>query len=162
VHHLEERLGEGLRARGMTLAVAESCTGGLITDRLTDVPGSSLFLERGVVVYSNASKIDLLGVPASVIERHGAVSEETAILMAEGVRRSGNTDIGLATTGIAGPTGGTKEKPVGTVFVARSAGEETGCRRYRLRWRRRRNKEISAQIALDMLGRSLTGWDILT
>ncbi|MBN2397871.1 MAG: competence/damage-inducible protein A [Deltaproteobacteria bacterium] len=151
-----------LTGRGLTLAVAESCTGGLITDRLTDVPGSSLFLERGVVVYSNASKIDLLGVPASVIERHGAVSEETAVLMAEGVRRLGKTDIGLATTGIAGPTGGTEEKPVGTVFVALSSGEGTVCRRYQFRWGRRRNKEMSAQIALDMLRRSLTGSDILT
>ncbi len=146
-----------LTDRGLTLAVAESCTGGLITDRLTDVPGSSLFLERGVVVYSNASKVDLLGVPASVIEKHGAVSKETAVLMAEGVRRLGGTDIGLATTGIAGPAGGTEEKPVGTVFVALSSGEGTACRRYQFRWDRRRNKEISAQIALDMLRRALTG-----
>jgi len=151
-----------LTDRGLTLAVAESCTGGRITDRLTDVPGSSAFLERGVVVYSNASKVDLLGVPASVIEKHGAVSEETATLMAEGVRRLGGTDVGLATTGIAGPAGGTEEKPVGTVFVALSSGEETACRRYQFRWNRMRIKEISAQIALDMLRRTLTGGDILT
>ncbi|MDD5723072.1 MAG: CinA family nicotinamide mononucleotide deamidase-related protein [Syntrophales bacterium] len=150
-----------LTDRGLTLAVAESCTGGLIIDRLTDVPGSSLFLERGVVVYSNASKVDLLGVPASIIDKHGAVSEETAVLMAEGVRRLGGTDIGLATTGIAGPAGGTEEKPVGTVFVALSSGEGTICRRYQFRWKRRRIKEISAQIALDMLRRALTGGDIL-
>jgi nicotinamide-nucleotide amidase len=146
-----------LTDRGLTLAVAESCTGGLITDRLTDVPGSSAFLERGVVVYSNASKVDLLGVPASVIEKHGAVSEETAVLMAEGVRRIGGTDMGLATTGIAGPSGGTEEKPVGTVFVALSSGEGTICRRYQFRWNRRRIKEMSSQIALDMLRRALTG-----
>ena len=150
-----------LTDRGLTLAVAESCTGGLIIDRLTDVPGSSLFLERGVVVYSNASKVDLLGVPASIMDKHGAVSEETAVLMAEGVRRLGGTDIGLATTGIAGPAGGTEEKPVGTVFVALSSGEGTICRRYQFRWKRRRIKEISAQIALDMLRRALTGGDIL-
>ena len=149
-----------LTDRGLTLSVAESCTGGLITDRLTDVPGSSAFLERGVVVYSNASKVELLGVPASVIEKHGAVSEETAVLMAQGVRRLGGTDIGLATTGIAGPTGGTEEKPVGTVFVALSAGGDTVCRRYQFRWNRRRVKEMSAQIALDMLRRTLAGEDV--
>lgn len=151
-----------LTERGLTLAVAESCTGGLITDRLTNVPGSSLFLERGVVVYSNAAKADLLGVPASIIEAHGAVSEETATLMAEGARRLGGTDIGLATTGIAGPTGGTETKPVGTVFIAISTKEGTACRRYQFRWGRRRNKEISAQIALDMLRRQLTEGNVLT
>ena len=151
-----------LTGRGLTLAVAESCTGGLITDRLTDVPGSSAFLERGVVVYSNASKVELLGVPDSVIEKHGAVSEETATLMAEGARRLGGTDIGLATTGIAGPAGGSEEKPVGTVFIALSSAEGTVCRRYQFRWNRRRVKEMSAQIALDMLRRALTGGDILT
>ena len=146
-----------LTDRGLTLSVAESCTGGLITDRLTDVPGSSVFLERGVVTYSNASKVELLGVPDSVIEEHGAVSEEVAVLMAEGVRRVAETDIGLATTGIAGPTGGTEEKPVGTVFIALSTGEGTICRRFLFRWNRRRIKEISSQIALNMLRRFLVG-----
>ena len=96
--------------------MAESCTGGLITDRLTDIPGSSAFLERGVVTYSNASKTALLGVPETVIAAHGAVSAETARLMAEGVRRLAGTDLGLAVTGIAGPSGGTEAKPVGTVY----------------------------------------------
>ncbi len=146
-----------LTDRGLTLSVAESCTGGLITDRLTDVPGSSVFLERGVVTYSNTSKVELLGVPASVIEKNGAVSEEVAILMAEGVKRLAGTDIGLATTGIAGPTGGTEDKPVGTVFIALSAGEGTTCRRFLFRWDRRRIKEISAQVALNMLRRFLAG-----
>ena len=148
-----------LTDRGLTLSVAESCTGGLITDRLTDVPGSSVFLERGVVTYSNTSKVELLGVPASVIEEHGAVSEETAVLMAEGVKRAAGTDIGLATTGIAGPTGGTEEKPVGTVFIALSTPDGTLCRRYLFRWDRRRIKEISSQIALNMLRRFLAGGD---
>jgi len=145
-----------LTDRGLTLSVAESCTGGLITDRLTDVPGSSVFLERGVVTYSNTSKVELLGVPASVIEKHGAVSKEVAILMAEGVKKLAGTNIGLATTGIAGPAGGTEEKPVGTVFIALSAGEDTTCRRFLFRWDRRRIKEISSQIALNMLRRFLT------
>ena len=101
-----------------TLALAESCTGGLISDRLTNVPGSSAFFERGLVTYSNRSKEELLGVPAEVIRQHGAVSEKTAILMAEGVRKLGKTDLGLSVTGIAGPDGGTEEKPVGTVFIS--------------------------------------------
>ncbi|MEA3487530.1 MAG: competence/damage-inducible protein A [Thermodesulfobacteriota bacterium] len=146
-----------LTDRGLTLSVAESCTGGLITDRLTDVPGSSVFLERGVVTYSNTSKVELLGVPASVIEKHGAVSKEVATLMAEGVKKFAGTNIGLATTGIAGPAGGTEEKPVGTVFIALSAGKGTTCRRFLFRWDRRRIKEISSQIALNMLRRFLTG-----
>jgi len=144
-----------LTGRKLTLSVAESCTGGLITDRLTDVPGSSVFLERGVVTYSNTSKVELLGVPASIIESHGAVSEDVAILMAEGVKKLAGTDIGLATTGIAGPTGGTEEKPVGTVFVALSTGRGTTCRRFQFRWDRRRIKEMTSQIALNMLRKFL-------
>lgn len=143
--------------RGLTLAVAESCTGGLITDRLTDIPGSSAFLERGVVTYSNASKSDLLGVPKEMIRRHGAVSTETARCMAEGVRKSAGTDLGLAVTGIAGPSGGTEEKPVGTVFVALAEGTRTFCTPYVFRWERRRNKVYSSQAALLMLWRYLTG-----
>ena len=144
-----------LTGRKLTLSVAESCTGGLITDRLTDVPGSSVFLERGVVTYSNTSKVELLGVPASIIESHGAVSEDVAILMAEGVKKLAGTDIGLATTGIAGPTGGTEEKPVGTVFVALSTGRGTTCRRFQFRWDRRRIKEMTSQIALNILRKFL-------
>ena len=146
-----------LTDRGLTLSVAESCTGGLITDRLTDVPGSSVFLERGVVTYSNTSKVELLGVPASIIEKYGAVSEEAAILMAEGVKKLAGTDIGLSTTGIAGPAGGTEEKPVGTVFIALSAGEGATCRKFLFRWDRRRIKEMSSQIALNMLRKFLIG-----
>lgn len=153
---------EGLVARMLTekklsLAVAESCTGGLITDRLTDIPGSSGFLERGVVTYSNASKVSLLGVPEAVIAAHGAVSAETARLMAEGVRRLAGTVLGLAVTGIAGPSGGTEAKPVGTVHVALADGEKTVCRHHTLRWDRRRNKIAAAQAALLMLLRTLLG-----
>jgi nicotinamide-nucleotide amidase len=143
--------------RNLTLAVAESCTGGLITDRLTDIPGSSAFLERGVVTYSNAAKTALLGVPEAVIREYGAVSAETARLMAEGVRKSAGTDLGLAVTGIAGPSGGTEAKPVGTVFIALACGETTVCRPYAFRWERRRNKVMASQAALLMLWRYLTG-----
>jgi len=103
---LEDVVAGLLKEKGLTVSVAESCTGGLITDRLTDIPGSSMYLERGLVAYSNRSKTDLLGVPEAVLEKHGAVSEETARLMAEGVRRLAGSDLGLATTGIAGPDGG--------------------------------------------------------
>ena len=154
---LESVVSSLLKKRDMTLSVAESCTGGLITDRLTDIPGSSTFLDRGVVVYSNASKTEILGVPDQVISKFGAVSEETAVLMAEGVRKLGRTDLGLSTTGIAGPTGGTVQKPVGTVFIAMTDGKNTMCRRFLFKWKRRRIKKISSQWALEMLRRFLTG-----
>jgi nicotinamide-nucleotide amidase len=141
----------------LTLALAESCTGGLIADRLTDIPGSSAFFERGVIAYSNRSKSDLLGVPQEVIDTFGAVSERVAVLMAEGVRALGKTDLGMATTGIAGPTGGTEEKPVGTVYVALTDGKNSRCRHYAFRWDRRRIKNISSQVALMMLKKYLTG-----
>ena len=170
---VEARLGKYIFARGaetiegiiaglltekkLTLAVAESCTGGLITDRLTDIPGSSAFLERGVVTYSNAAKTALLGVPEQVIGELGAVSAETARLMAEGVRRLAGTDLGLAVTGIAGPSGGTEAKPVGTLYIALADGGTTLCRHYALRWERRRNKVAASMSALLMLWRHLTG-----
>jgi nicotinamide-nucleotide amidase len=146
-----------LTEQGRTVSVAESCTGGLITDRLTDIPGSSMYLERGLVTYSNRSKTDLLGVPEDILQKHGAVSEETARLMAEGVRRLAGTDLGLATTGIAGPDGGSEAKPVGTVFIALADGMESYCRKFSYRWNRRRVKIIASQAALIMLKRYLTG-----
>lgn len=154
---LEGLVARGLTDRGWTLAVAESCTGGLVTDRLTDIPGSSSFLERGVVTYSNAAKTELLGVPADVLEQHGAVSEQTARLMAQGVRALARTDLGLAITGIAGPAGGTDQKPVGTVYIALADEKACLCRHYAFRWDRRRNKIISSQAALLMLNRYLGG-----
>jgi nicotinamide-nucleotide amidase len=104
-----------------------------------------------VVTYSNQAKIDLLGVPSDIIETHGAVSEETARKMAEGVRKMAGTDIGLSSTGIAGPGGGTKEKPVGTVFIALADGRQTICRHHSFRWDRKRNKQVSSEAALMML-----------
>ena len=148
---LEETVAQILQEEKLTLAVAESCTGGLLANRLTDVPGSSAYFERGVVAYANQAKIDLLGVPVEILGRHGAVSEETARAMAEGVRRMAKTDIGLSTTGLAGPDGGTKEKPVGTVYIAVTDGRQTICRHHAFRWDRRRNKLISSEAALVML-----------
>jgi len=148
---LEEIIATVLTEKKLTLSVAESCTGGLIADRLTDVSGSSVYFERGLVTYSNTSKISMLNVPTEIIETHGAVSEETARLMAEGVRKISGADLGLATTGIAGPTGGSAEKPVGTVYVALASARETICRHYAFRWDRKRNKQVSAEAALMLL-----------
>lgn len=148
---LEEIIAAELTDKELTIAVAESCTGGMIADRLTDVPGSSVYFERGLVTYSNEAKISMLGVPAGIIEAHGAVSEETARRMAEGVRALAGTSLGLSSTGIAGPAGGSKEKPVGTVYLALSDGVRTICRHYAYRWDRKRNKMVSAEAALMML-----------
>ncbi|PKN69774.1 MAG: competence/damage-inducible protein A [Deltaproteobacteria bacterium HGW-Deltaproteobacteria-12] len=154
---LEEIVAGLLKAKKLTIAVAESCTGGLITSRLTDVAGSSEYLERAAVTYSDAAKISLLSVPAAIIEKHGAVSEETARLMAEGVRKMAGTDLGLASTGIAGPGGGSEAKPVGTVYLALSDGAQTLCRHYDHRWDRKRNKMIFSQAALLTLKNYLQG-----
>jgi nicotinamide-nucleotide amidase len=158
----DEDTFEGLAAalmieKGLTLSVAESLTGGLITDRLTNVPGSSAFLNRGIVAYSNECKKDLLGVPAQILDTYGAVSEETAKLMAEGVRKLGGTALGLATTGIAGPAGGSAIKPVGTVYIAVCDKKHTICHHFAFKWDRRRIKEISAQHALNMLRKFILG-----
>jgi len=153
---LEVVVAKLLTEKKLTLAVAESCTGGLITDRLTDVPGSSVFLNRGLVVYSNRAKTELLGVPEDVLEKCGAVSEETARLMAEGVRLRSGVNLGLAVTGIAGPTGGSEAKPVGTVYIALADGKSTVSRKFSSRWERRRTKVFSSQWALRMLQQHLT------
>ena len=154
---LEEVIAGLLTEKKLIIAVAESCTGGLITSRLTDVSGSSDYLERGLVTYSNTAKINMLSVPAEVIEKHGAVSEETARLMAEGVRKLAGTDLGLSSTGIAGPTGGTKEKPVGTVYLALADSKQTICHHYTFRWDRIRNKHVFSETALMMLKNFLQG-----
>ncbi len=114
----EQRLAIALSRGGGPLALAESCTGGLVCHRVTEVPGSSAFFDRGVVVYSNRAKIELLGVPESVLATHGAVSEPCARAMLEGLFQRTPAQLGAAVTGIAGPAGGTPEKPVGTVWVA--------------------------------------------
>src|SRR5689334_7183872 len=142
---LEEVVGRMLVERGMTLAVAESCTGGLIADRITDIPGSSTWFERGVVAYSNAAKIGILGVPPEIIAAHVAVSNETACAMAEGIRRIAHADVGLAVTGIAGPSGGSAEKPVGLVWIAVARSSDVAARAYRFGTGRRRVKERAAQ-----------------
>ena len=148
---LEAVVGEMLRERRMTIAVAESCSGGLLASRLTDVPGSSAYVERGVVCYSNASKTDLAGVPAALIAEHGAVSEPVAQAMAEGIRARAGTDIGIGITGIAGPDGGTPEKPVGTVAIAVVVGDTIRVRTFPFLGPRDMVKFQSAQAAMNML-----------
>lgn len=153
---LEEVVGALLRDRHMRLALAESCTGGLTASRLTDVPGSSDYVERGVVCYSNRSKVELLGVPPALIETYGAVSEEVALEMARGIRDRAGVDLGLGITGIAGPGGGREEKPVGTVFVAAVWTGEPSLRRFRFPGSRDMIKFQASQAALDMVRRVLT------
>ncbi|QZY00572.1 CinA family protein [Halobaculum rubrum] len=114
---VEERVGDALRAAGQTVAIAESCTGGLIGSLLTDVPGSSDYVDRSVVTYSYDAKLEELAVPREYLDEEGAVSESVARAMARGVRDTAGTDWGVSTTGIAGPDGGSDEKPVGTVFI---------------------------------------------
>jgi nicotinamide-nucleotide amidase len=152
---LEEVLGRLLTERKMTIAVAESCTGGLIADRLTNVPGSSVYLERGVVAYSNTAKTAVLGVPEALIRTHGAVSQEVAEAMAEGVRRSAGTDIGIATTGIAGPAGATTEKPLGLVWIGYSDARETIALKFNFGADRLRVKQRASQAALELIRRHL-------
>jgi len=148
---LEEVVGRRLRERKETIAVAESCTGGLLSRRLTRVPGSSATFREGFVTYSNPSKRKRLGVPAETLETYGAVSAETAAAMAEGVRRTARTDYGLAVTGIAGPSGGTADKPVGTVYTALSDEMKTSVERVVFLGDRERVQIQSTQKALDML-----------
>jgi nicotinamide-nucleotide amidase len=148
---LEEVVGELLRKAGWRIAAAESCSGGLLMSRLTDVPGSSDYVERGVVCYSNRSKIELAEVPAALIEQHGAVSEPVARAMAEGIRARAGTEVGIGITGIAGPGGGTTEKPVGTVVVAVSAGDALSVRTFKFFGNRDMVKFQSAQAAMNML-----------
>lgn len=115
---LAEQLGHYLTAQGLTIATAESCTGGAIAKLITEIPGSSAWFERGFVTYSNLAKIEMLGVDPKIIERYGAVSEETATAMVEGTLAHSAASYAIAVTGVAGPDGGTPDKPVGTVFIA--------------------------------------------
>ncbi len=154
---LEQVVAELLTQRQATVAVAESCTGGLIAHKLTGIAGSSAYFERGVVCYSNRSKTELLHVPAAMIEQHGAVSEQVAAAMAENVRRIAGVDYGIATTGIAGPGGGSDDKPVGLVFIG--AADKTGSQweRHIFSGERWLNKERFANSALNLLRKKILG-----
>ena len=148
---LEEIVGDLLRARKLTLAVAESCSGGLICHRLTNVPGSSDYFLGGLVTYSNQAKIDLLQVPAATLQAHGAVSAPTAEAMALGAAAQFHADLAIAVTGIAGPTGGSPEKPVGTVYLGLATPKRVKSRHCLFHGSREEIKILTAQTALDWL-----------
>ncbi|HVA01704.1 MAG TPA: competence/damage-inducible protein A [Terriglobia bacterium] len=152
---IEEVVGMYLVMKQKTLATAESCTGGLVSERLTRVPGSSDFFLGGAVCYSNELKNKLAGVPASLLEKYGAVSRPVAQALAEGIRRRTNASIGLGITGIAGPSGGTPQKPVGLVFIGLADERGTEVREFRFPGNRERVRTLSSQFALEMLRRRL-------
>ena len=154
---LEVVVGDQVRARRMSISVAESCTGGLLASRLTDVPGSSDYLDRGLVCYSNRAKVEVLGVPESLIAEHGAVSELVAQSMAEAVSAQAGSQVGVGITGIAGPGGGTAQKPVGTVAVAIVVNGEARVRTFQFVGGREQIKFQATQAALNMLRLKLGG-----
>ncbi|MFQ5942257.1 MAG: CinA family protein [Anaerolineales bacterium] len=154
---LEAKVGSVLIEKGWTLALGESCTGGLIAHRITDIPGSSDYFLGGVTAYSNPVKESLLGVRGETLEAVGAVSEETAREMAHGASRAMGSDVGLSVTCIAGPGGGTDEKPVGLTYIAAITPDGEWVERHVLQGERRSNKEAAANAALTLLLKVLGG-----
>jgi len=152
---LEEVVGALLKQRRLTLAVAESCTGGMIGSRITNIAGSSEYFERGAVVYSNLATTEMPGVPQELIERHGAVSAEVAGAMARGSRQAAGTSRGLGVTGIAGPGGGTEKKPVGLVYIALASPQGVRNAEHRFLGNREQIRIRASQMALDMVRRYL-------
>lgn len=152
---MEQIVAYFLQMREATLAVAESCTGGMLAERITSVPGSSRYFVGGAVVYDNALKTSLADVPAQMIAEHGAVSAEVAAALAQGIRQRCNTTLGAGITGIAGPGGGTEQKPVGLVFTAVSDGAKTDVMERKFPGDRDRIRQWATQMALDMIRRRL-------
>ncbi|MEF8848689.1 MAG: CinA family protein [Candidatus Thermoplasmatota archaeon] len=148
---LVNKVSSLLKGKDLKIATAESCTGGLIGHILTNVSGSSDYFDRGVVSYSNLSKMELLDVSEELLENHGAVSKEVAKAMAEGIRRKADVDIGVSSTGIAGPTGGTKEKPVGLVYMGLSTKDKTIAEKHVFSGDRIENKYSTCSTVLKML-----------
>jgi len=151
---LEKKVFKKFIQRAQTLAIAESCTGGLIGDRLTNIAGASAFFLLGIVAYDNAAKTKILGVPSAFLKKHGAVSAPVASALAQGVRKILKTDYGLSVTGIAGPAGASKGKPVGLVFIAVSTKQKTIVKKFLFKGTRLAIKKEAAQTALKMLGAS--------
>jgi PncC family amidohydrolase len=154
---LEIQIGEWLHARGLKLATAESCTGGLVADRITDVPGSSDYFRGGIVAYAYEAKVSLLGVSWNTLRLHGAVSRETVIEMARGARTALGADIAVSVSGIAGPGGGLPDKPVGTTWFGLSTTEGDWARKFVWEGDRRVNKQASAEAALQFVADYLSG-----
>ena len=158
---LETVVGRLLREKKRTVAVAESCSGGLVAQKLTDVPGSSAYFKGGVVAYANSAKRDLLGLPPDLLDRYGAVSDEVARAMAEGARARFRTDLAVATTGIAGPGGGSPDKPLGLVHIALADADRTHSDHFVFPLDRMRHRILSSQVALDWLRRALLGLELV-
>lgn len=154
---IEHILGDLLTKNKKTLAIAESCTGGLVSDLVTNVPGSSVYFMGGITAYSNQSKIDLLKVPEKIIQEEGAVSRTCAITMAQNIRKLLRTDIGVGLVGIAGPNGGTAQKPTGSVYIAVTDGEKTICKLYRFEGDRLQVKQKAGETALKMVKELVSG-----
>ena len=150
---LEQKVSVKFIERGQTLSLAESCTGGLIGDRLTNIPGASAFFLLGIIAYDYAAKTKILGVPSVLLKKQGAVSAEVASMMAQGVRKILKTDYGLGVTGIAGPGGATKTKPVGLVFIALSTRQKTIVKKCIFKGTRVAIKNQACQTALKMLAK---------
>jgi PncC family amidohydrolase len=148
---LLKKVSDELKKYQVTVATAESCTGGLLAHTLTNVSGSSEYFDRGTITYSNKAKHDILGVPEEVLKKHGAVSIQVAEAMAQGIRKRASVDYGLATTGIAGPTGGTKDKPVGLVYIAIATKDRIIVKRFLFSGDRLANKESTCTAALELL-----------
>ncbi|MEK6561510.1 MAG: CinA family protein [Nitrospirota bacterium] len=155
IEPIEEIIGRLLRRRGWRLSTAESCTGGLIGHRITNVPGSSDYFDGGVITYSNDAKMKLLRVPEELITTYGAVSRQSAVAMAEGIRKLRGVEIGIGVTGIAGPAGGTAVKPVGLVYIALSSPVRVECKEFRFDGDREMIKLQASEAALNMLRRLL-------
>ena len=150
-NELPKRVVKLLMEKNMTLSSAESCTGGLFSQEVTNISGASQIFDRGIVTYSNNAKMEELGVKAETLAAFGAVSKETAYEMAEGVRKVSGTDIGVSVTGIAGPTGATKDKPVGLVYIGLSTKDITNVRELRLEGDRTKNRQNSMQNMFDII-----------
>ncbi len=144
-----------LRSKNKNLAVAESCTGGMVSKLLTDIPGSSKYFTVGIVAYSKRAKTKLLGVSGTTIDKYGAVSAKVAAAMASGARRLARSDLGIGISGIAGPGGGSKQKPVGMVFIALDAGKEGICLKYQFKGNRASIRRNAANATLKLLSRWL-------
>ena len=148
---LVNKVSDELKKHQVTIATAESCTGGLLAHTLTNVSGSSEYFDRGVICYSNTAKMNLLGIPAQLLTNYGAVSKQVAIAMAKAIQQRSKVDIGIATTGIAGPTGGTKDKPVGLVFIGVSTKDTVVVKEFLFSGDRLAIKDNTCTAALELL-----------
>lgn len=155
LHKLSGTVGNLMKKHNLTLGLAESCTGGLIASLITDIPGSSAYFDSAVVSYSNEAKVELLGVDEGIINVYGAVSRECAIAMAEGIRKNRGVSVSIAVTGIAGPGGGSLQKPVGTVYIALSSTGGTKVEHHHFEGGRNEVRELTAESALQLLLESL-------